>query len=127
MILKGKDLIVLVDGKAIAMSKSCTITVNADTIEYASPDQGKWKYYLAGRKSWSISTTHLVKADTKDATPLKEALARVGKSYTLRVTNSACPNDTVTGKANVTSAKVTATNGNLAQGSFTFKGSGPLE
>lgn len=124
---KGNDLIISDESGALAASKSCTLTVSADTSEYSHPDSGPWQHNFAGKKAWKLSTTHLVKASAATDTPLKEAIARVGNSYTLTFTVRDYVNDTVSGTAICQTFKVTATRGNLLQGSFEWTGDGPLE
>lgn len=64
MILHGKDLIVSIDGNANMASKSCTLDVSAKSIVKTSPTSGDWEECLAGKKSWSLTTNHLVKEAT---------------------------------------------------------------
>lgn len=123
---KGNDLIVSDDSGALAASKSCTVNVSGETIEISSPDQGNWKEYIAGMKSWSASTTHLVKADGATGAPIKNLLLRVGKTYTLTFKMNGYSNDTFTGKAICKSFKVTATRGSLINCSLEFTGTGAL-
>lgn len=127
MKLKGKQLIIQADGVAIAASKSCTIDVQADTIETSSPSQGSWRNYIAGRKKWNITTNHLVSADASASTPLRNMLSKVGKIYQLSFVVNGYPDDHASGSAICTACKITATLGNLMQGSFSWTGSGPLE
>ena len=51
---------ILVNGSVIAGSKSCTLDVDADSLKVASPTDGEWEHILPGRKSWSVSTNHLM-------------------------------------------------------------------
>lgn len=60
MALKGNDLLIKIGGVAVAAAKSCDINVQADELETASPSDGAWKSSITGRKSWSITTNHLV-------------------------------------------------------------------
>lgn len=115
--IKGTDLIVTVDGTAIAAAKSCDIDISSETIEVSSPSQGTYKHYIAGRKTWTVTTNHLVLAVGNNA-------AMVGTTVTLvfGVEGS----DTITGTAVVTKWKCTGTRGNLAQGSFQFQGTGAI-
>lgn len=64
MILHGKDLIVSIDGNANMASKSCTLNVSAKSIVKTSPTSGDWEEVLSGKKSWSLTTNHLVKEAT---------------------------------------------------------------
>ena len=102
--------------------KSNDISTDADTNEVASSTSGVWKEYIAGRKDWSVNVSYLVLAD---ADMLE--LLNVGTTYSLKIGGrSATDANTLTGTAILTTCKITATQGNLAQGSFQFKGSGAL-
>lgn len=59
-------------------------------------------------------------------TPLRDAVARIGQTYTLQMSVDALPDDVLTGTAICKQFKVTGSLGNLAQGSFSWKGSGAL-
>lgn len=48
-------------------SKSCTLSVSAKSIVKTSPTSGDWEEVLSGKKSWSLTTNHLVKAATAEA------------------------------------------------------------
>jgi predicted secreted protein len=126
MILQGKNLIILVNGSAIAAAKSCTLNIDCEKIKVSSPTDGQWEHVIAGMKSWSLSTSHLIKADTTADTPIRNAVARVGQTYTIRVQVNGLTHDLLTGSALCHTFQVTATKGNLMQGSFKFQGSGPL-
>lgn len=67
MILKGKQLIIKVNGSAIAAARSCSINVQTDEIETATMSGGPWRTFLLSRKSWSISTNHLVLSIARNA------------------------------------------------------------
>ena len=60
MIFKGKNLIISANGNVLAASRSCSIDVNVDTIPISSPNDGSWEHRMVGRKSWSLSTNHLM-------------------------------------------------------------------
>jgi hypothetical protein len=66
MILHGKDLIVSIDGNAAFASKSCSLEVNAKSIEKTSPTSGEWEENVSGKKSWRLSTNQLVKKATEE-------------------------------------------------------------
>ena len=59
----GRNLIITANGKVIAGAKSCDISVKADTIEVSSASDGAWEHSIVGRKSWQVSTNHLVGMD----------------------------------------------------------------
>lgn len=60
-------------------------------------------------------------------TKLKDFLEKAGEDLKLTCEVKGFPFDKVSGNAICTSAKITATRGNLLQGSFSWKGNGPLE
>ena len=67
MILKGKNLIIKAGGVAIAAAKSCSVKIQAKTLETSSPDDGEWEHSKVGRKSWSVSVGTLVTTISKNA------------------------------------------------------------
>ena len=50
----------MVDGVVLAGAKSCDVQVDCETIPVASPSDGSWENSIVGRKSWSVTTNHLV-------------------------------------------------------------------
>ena len=122
MAIHGRNLIIKVNGTAIAGAKSCEINIDGEEIETASPTQGTWREFIAGRKGWSVSCGHLLPAT---GTPLKSSAAMVNTVVTLTV-ETGLTGDTLTGQAIVKTWKASGAIGNLAQGSFQFKGTGAL-
>ena len=59
-LLHGRNLIVKVGGEVLGLSKSCTISVSSSTIPVSSPNSGQWEENIAGRKKWSVQTSHLM-------------------------------------------------------------------
>jgi hypothetical protein len=78
MILQGRNIILLADGKAIAAAKSCDLDISSDAIPVASPSDGAWEDAIPGRKSWKASCSHLV-------TGIVNSAAMVGTVVTLRM------------------------------------------
>ena len=110
------------NGQAIAGTKSDELQVDSETIEIASATDQAWTHYLAGRKSWSLTVGWLVLANTD----VRKALL-VGSSVTIKIKGRGeSDSNGVTGAAILKTVKITATRGNLAQGSFAFVGNGPL-
>lgn len=124
MALLGRMILLSLDGTPIAASKSCEITTSCDTIEKSSPTQGSWREFLAGRKEWNISCTWLLSSSYYT----KVNLLKVGTTYTVKLgeTSSSSSAYYVTGNAICTQAKIDASIGALAHGTFTFKGTGSL-
>lgn len=126
MILHGDNLIIKLDGTAIAGAKSCRISVQAETIDTSSPSDGQWDTSIVGRKKWTVNTDHLIIAASSSDTPVKTAIGRVGQTYTLSFNCSDLASDTMSGSAHCVTFRVDAKKGSLMAGSFEFKGSGPL-
>lgn len=120
MHLQGNNLIIYVDGVAVAAAKSCTVTMEVGSIDTAG--SGRWKSSIPTVKDWSVKTSVLV-------TSLNGHFALSGKVRlsVAVVDGGEMTTDRMTGEAIVTSANVTAAVGNLVQGNFSFKGSGALE
>ena len=122
MAVLGNNIIVLMNGVAIAGTKSDEIQVDCETIEIASATDQEWVHRIAGRKSWSLTVGWLVLAN-QDVRKLLLA----GSTVTIKIKGRGeSDSNGVTGAAILKTVKITATRGNLAQGSFAFVGNGPL-
>lgn len=121
-VIHGRNLIIKMNGTAIAGAKSCEINIQCDDIEIASASQGSWRDFIAGRKEWSVSCGHLIPAS---GTPLKTNAAMIGTTVTLSM-QTGMSGDTLSGRAIVKQWKVSGTLGNLSTGSFTFRGKDAL-
>ena len=109
-------------GVAIAGTKSDELQVDCETIKIASATDQGWTHYISGRKSWSLTVGWLVLANTD----VRKALL-VGSSVTIKFKGrNATDANGLSGSAIIKTCKITAIRGNLAQGSFTFAGNGPL-
>ena len=122
MAIQGNNIIVLMNGTAIAGTKSDELQVDCETIEIASATDQGWTHYISGRKSWSLTVGWLVLANTD----VRKALL-VGSSVTIKFKGrNATDANGLQGSAIIKTCKITAIRGNLAQGSFSFVGNGPL-
>lgn len=88
MIYQGKQLFVTVDDQVLMAAKSCSVSIKADTVAVSSATDGDWEHSLPGRKSWSVSTNHLLRAVSRDSSLMTtfKALSKSwmdpnGKSY----------------------------------------------
>ena len=122
MAVLGNNIIVYMNGQAIAGTKSDEIQVDCETIEIASATDQAWTHSISGRKSWNLTVGWLVLANQD----VRKALL-VGSSVTIKIKGRGeSDSNGVTGSAILKTVKITATRGNLAQGSFAFVGNGPL-
>ena len=122
MIRNGKDLQITTasNGVLVALAKSCEINIDNDEIEVSSATSGKWKDFIAGRNSWTISVGYLVTAGG-----LATDILKTGTVVNLKVKDGETGTPLV-GTALVKNCKVTASRGDIAKGSFLFRGKGPL-
>ena len=127
--MNGNDILVYSGTQLIAGTRSNDIQTGCETIETSSPSQGAWRAFLAGRKEWSFTVNYLVASDSalhiSGGSGIKDVL-QVGNTFTLKVYKRGLSAVAIQGSAILTGVKITATRGNLVQGSFTFKGNGAL-
>ena len=122
MALNGNIILVQLDGHTIAGTKTTEIQVDSELIEIASATQGAYREYLTGRKQWQVTVNYLVLENAN--TNIRDVL-HVGTVLSLRVKDRD-GNYTISGSALCTGVKHSYTRGNLATGSFSFRGTGAL-
>lgn len=122
--MTGNDIIVILSQGGTAMAstaiKSQDVKTDSDVIEKASSTQQDWREYVAGRKSWQMTVSYLVLTSAKILDLLK-----VGETFTITMRERSAQSG-VTGTAILKSVGQVFSVGNLAQGSFSFQGSGPI-
>ena len=116
----------LVEGSAatiIAGTRSNEIQTSVDKIEISSETSATWKEYITGRKEWSLTTSFLCLTSTD-----VQKLLQVGNTYNIQVIGQEGTSVGIMleGSATLKTCKITASVGNLCQGSFTFEGNGEL-
>ena len=122
MAIQGNNIIVLLDGQAIAGTKSDELQVDSETIEIASATDQGWTHHISGRKSWSLTVGWLLLANTD----VRKVLL-AGSVVTIKIKGRGDTDaNGLQGSAIISKAKITAIRGNLATGSFAFVGNGPL-
>lgn len=125
--MTGKDITLVLsqNGTALASTRirSNDIQTKADIIERSSATQQSWREFIAGRNEWSLTVGYLVLASSQ----VKDLLM-VGQTFdiTMTATESVSVSDSITGQAILEQVKQTGNISNLAQGSFSFRGTGPL-
>lgn len=121
--IKGNDILIYEDGVAVAASRSCEVMTSCGLKEISSPASGVYRDFRAGRKSWNVGLSFLV-------TDVTNRLLHVGDKVLLKIgvrdEDDDLTTDQIAGYAICTAAKVTATRGNLSQGSWSFQGCGVL-
>lgn len=126
--MTGNDLLVYIYYNSsggiwlpIGCTKSHEIQHECEMQEVSSPTTGDSKEFLPERKGWSINVSYLVLQDSQ----VRDVLM-VNQRFKI----SFCPrNDRINGVSGFAYLKVcriTATRGNLIQGTFQFVGDGAL-
>ena len=123
MVFKGNDLLISLDGVAIAGAKSCEIEVDCEFKATSSPESGKYRTYKAGRKTWSVRVSSLV----PDNDMVCSRLLKTGNLYELSmyVRNNA-ELDRIDGHAYLQHADAQGSRGGLVSGSWVFLGNGEI-
>jgi hypothetical protein len=120
-----KDVILTLSQGGVALAntriKSQSIKAQCGVIEKASSTQQDWVEVIAGRKSWSLTVRYLVLSGSQ----VKDVL-KVGQMFDVTMNEYGSTTNKVTGTALLSAADADYPTGNLAQGTFTFTGSGAL-
>ena len=61
----GKDLMLFIGGKAIALATSCKLGLSAETIDTQSKDSGMWNEKSVKKLAWNCSSDNCFSADEK--------------------------------------------------------------
>lgn len=140
-VMDGRDFMTFVGGKATALATSHKLTVNAETSDSASKDDGMWDEAIVSKMSWEASTEALVSADGTDSYDTlfdlylaKEPVdlimgipANINKDGVPEGGWSVPTGNYYKGKALITKLERTDSNGSNATFSASFKGVGKLE
>lgn len=123
--MTGKDVILTLSQGGVALAntriKSQSIKAQCGVIEKASSSQQNWVEVVAGRNSWSLTVRYLVLSGSQ----VKDVL-KVGQMFDVTMNEYGSTTNKVTGTALLSAVDAEYPTGNLAQGTFTFTGSGAL-
>ena len=136
----GKDFMLFVGGKALALATSCKLSISAETIDTQSKDSGIWTEKDIKKLSWNASSENVFSADADTNSYDKLfALFIAHKPVTLKFGIVGNPDvnempeagwtlaeGAYTGKAVITSLEANAPDGDKATFSISFEGTGPL-
>lgn len=137
----GEELQLFLDGKSIAKAKTHTLTINSDTIDVSSKDDGFYGASIPGKINWEISAENIYTEKAFDELYAKAQARQVFEVVFGRVTNydanglgekdSWTPdsvNHTIyTGKVTLNNMTLNANNGEITSFSATLKGVGALK
>lgn len=119
----GKNLILAINGTALAASKSCTVSKSQSFIEVASPTDGQWESFIPQKRGWKISANCLI--GTFDAYKALDQAWKAGTALTIRFYDTEY-NENETGTAYIENLELQANIGSLSQMSVSLRGSGEL-
>jgi hypothetical protein len=139
-VLNGKDFMVFVNTKATALATSHRLSLNAETSDSASKDDGMWDEAIVTKMSWEASTEALVAAEEgAESYDVLYDLMMANEPVDLvmgvptNITNDGvpeagwtAPTKGYTGKALITSLERTDSNGSNSTMTATFRGVGKL-
>lgn len=143
---EGKDLMLFIGGKSIALATSCTLNLQRGSNDSSSKDDGVWASDTPGDISWNISSDNLFSisegADAKQIA-YDELFTAMVNSQDLQVVFGIPQNKSAnglpeegwlpptsggyTGVVHVTDLSLAGAKGNAATFSASFVGSGPLK
>lgn len=123
--LKGKDIMVFAEGKAVAVAKDCTIKIDYDLIEVSSPTSSKAKEFIPGRYTWEVDVNGLVPVDG-----FSTFMLRAGRELTMSIgkvdSRNHLTTDGLRGRAICPTTMVSASLGSLAKSQLKLQGTGAL-
>lgn len=120
--IHGRNLIVAIDGVAVAGAKSCKLQLSQDFIEACAPDSGRVHEKIPTTYDWSVSVDCLVPNSTLSVS-LKDKLI-AGTKCLLTFTDGS--GDNRAGFVYIKSCDESGNIGSLATFSASFESTGPL-
>lgn len=141
--LKGKNLMLFVDEKALALATSCGIDLTANTEDAASKDSGGWDDPEITGWAWSASSDNICSADEGGSVDLtyaalvdlwmtgapvevKFGVAANASDVEVPAAGWTAPTKGYSGSAIIDSVKITAANKQNATITVSLKGKGAL-
>ena len=104
----------------VAGTRANEITSHADKLEIASATQQEWQEFIAGRKSWSFTVSFLLLNESQ-----MQDLIKVGNIFQIQI-KGATAGVLLEGSAMLSDEKHSMADGTLANGTFSFTGTGAL-
>ena len=137
----GEELQLFLGGKSIAKAKTHTLTINSDTIDVSSKDDGFYGASIPGKINWEISAENIYTEKAFDELYAKAQARQVFEVVFGRVANynaeglgeqdawapDSVKHTTYTGKVTLSNMTLNANNGEVTSFSATLKGVGALK
>lgn len=125
-VINGTDLLLYVEGVAIAGSASHSLTLNSETRDTTNKDTAKWRTVLGGRLTWGISGSGMFAFDATYGYSQLMALLIAGTVVTLKFSTEVAGNKHWSGEAIITKIDMEAPDGQNTTFSYEFVGKGAL-
>ena len=122
----GTDILVYVDGVAVAHATSHSLNVNADMIDATTKSSAGWKDILPGLRDWSIDCEGMVAYDAAEG--FSEAFADINSrtQVVVKFSTEETGDKRYTGNAYVSSLSSSAPLEDVVTYSLSFTGDGAL-
>ena len=127
--MPGNVLGLEIDGTFISCETSCEMSFETDLLPASSVTSGKWKEYIDGSKSWSVTVNAgmlLRMAGTGLNTILKEFLTGQLMSIRIATKYDDIPSFAIVGNVRLRSGGSSASVNSLASWNATLEGDGPF-
>lgn len=123
----GRNLLLYLNGNAIANSKSASLSINANLVDATTKDSSGWmEYEAAGNKGATLSTDALLALDASYTADDIFTLLSAGTTVTWRYSTNTTGDYYFTGSAKVADMSLSANDGDLMQYSITLNVTGAV-
>jgi predicted secreted protein len=125
-IINGTDLLLYVEGVAVAGATTHSLTLNSETRDTTNKDTAKWRTVRGGRLTWGLSGSGMFSFDATFGHAQLMALLIAGTVVTLKFSTEVAGNTHYSGEAIITKCDMEAPDGQNTTYSYEFVGYGPL-
>lgn len=119
--MNGNKFMLSKDGNVVAAVVTHEVDTNVECLECAGTTQGRYREYIAGKRSWSINCQWLMVSSA-----MMVGLLHVGQTFAISSYDRDSAMINVHGQAKLEQCVIRETNGQLVKGIFTFVGTGDL-
>lgn len=128
--IKGSLIGLEINGSFVSCETSCDFNFDIEMLPSSAVDSGRWKEFIAGIRSWSMSVNGnlllaTVGADVK--TVLNAVMTGEEVNLRFRTRSIVSPYLIISGKALPMSGNITASSTGKANWTIQFQGTGPFE
>lgn len=123
----GTDLLIFVNGFAVAHSTSCSLEINNNQVSSTDKDSNRWDEFLNGQRNWTISVDGLMDYSTSiNVNELFDDLIAADASATIRFSTASTGAAYWEGTANLGGLTLTGNLDEAASYSGSLQGTGEL-